>query len=125
MKTALIGACVLFALHGFIGCQVDRTSFQFNSDTQVPSLGLQLVPKREPQKIQTVGHHDRRAHPHQAKVLESDQSGGTKRSRWTQWFSRFGRKKRIPLPRTDLPSRTEFRQSQDGFVSNATPDDDF
>ena len=117
------GIFFFLVILAFTGCQVDRTSLQMDSDSRFPALGIQLVPKRKPQKIQTISHHESLATPE--KAMQTRQSSTARSSRWTQWLNPFGKKQRIPIPRTDLQDRTQSHPEDRGLSQETTESEDF
>ena len=97
--------CILVAggclLCGLSGCQVARTSFQMDSDSQVPIVGLQLSPRER----DISGIRRDYAADDETPVVDLNR-GETipRRSPWSKLLGQFGKPKRIPLPRTDLQS---------------------
>jgi len=97
--------CILVAggclLCGLSGCQVARTSFQMDSDNRVPILGLQLSPRER----DTSGIRRDHAADDETPVVDLNRRETMpRRSPWSKLLGRFGKPKRIPLPRTDLQS---------------------
>ena len=98
----LLAGMALFAC-GPIGCQVAKTSFQMDSDSRTPGVGLQLAPKPKQKDdksaVTSADHYGR-----DATVTHADATAEATppaKSRWTKWLDRFRRPKRIPLPVTD------------------------
>ena len=101
-RLTLLAATALFAVCP-IGCQVAKTSFQMDSDSRTPGVGLQLAPKPKQKEdgtaVRSADHHGEDAMVTHADAT-TDATSPSK-SRWTKWLDRFRRPKQIPLPVTD------------------------
>lgn len=111
-RIILFAICGLLIVGGSSGCQVARKSFQMDSDSRVPILGLQLVPKKKKPDVTSIGHDS--AKQAEATLLNLDQSDQPQPlSRWPQWLSRFGKPKRIPLPITQTSPASSIELAED------------
>ena len=100
---SMVGGVILLA--GSPGCQVAKSSFQMDSDSRLPFFGLQMAPKKKEPKPNVSPLSQSEAPVAKTTPASFDGEAATPRgSRWSKWFGRFGKPKRIPLPITDSPA---------------------
>lgn len=79
------------------GCQVDGTSFQMDSISRVPIFGMEVLPKKKPERdYRTIRH----TAPRTVELAESGSPPA--KSGWPSWLTPFAKPSSMPLPRTDL-----------------------
>ena len=83
---------------GVVGCQTGTPSVQL--DRPAPSLAMERAASQQPQAESAIQQTGAVSEP---RLVELSQREEPQRdSTWTKLLGRFGKPKRIPLPRTDL-----------------------
>jgi hypothetical protein len=100
---ALIGGILLAG--GTLGCRTARTSFQMDSDSQTPQLGLQLTPSKDPHASSGQADSTRAIKGHLVEIDRQDEE--PPRASRPSWWNRWSKPKRIPLPVTDTTGEQE------------------
>jgi hypothetical protein len=88
---------------GLIGCQTSSPSVQLDRPAPAMTLDREPSPAHESQTgiQQTAGSSE----PRLVELNKREETAHN--SRWAKLLGRFGKPKRIPLPRTDLPAEGE------------------
>lgn len=98
----VLAACGAVALCG--GCRLGGTSFNVNSDTNTPRVGVTMVPKQwEPKPAES------ESDVRQTGEDETETPESKPKSRW--W--RGAKLPRIPLPRTDGGGEAEDEEEEE------------
>lgn len=103
----------------FSGCQLSRTFFHVDSDSQTPSIGIDLLSQTDPPPVQEIRQASSETVAPQPIEPPQEQESAADRSGWRRWLNPLAPQRRIPLPRTDLEADSDLAENPAGFESPA------
>jgi hypothetical protein len=108
----LVAACCVATS----GCQVGRRWFQFDSDSRIPGVGVELRAESKQRKADTKQVRQSPQESSGVRTAEHEHDADTPRKRLPDWLRLGGREERVPLPLTANAEPVERPAASSGPV---------